>query len=447
VLSTDLIKKIKGSKFIGVMLDETCDISVHKKLAIYVRYIYNGEISVAFVGNEQITDCTAAGIESALLEFLVRTGISNDDLINVLGLGTDGAAVMTGRLNGLGAKLKARNNKLLQVHCIAHRLNLAASQAGKDINFCKRYHEMIHSLYKYYSDSSVRYDKLRELQEILIGKSSQITEPTSVRWLSVEAAVKIIFSNYGPVYQSLESDKTAGKADGLLKFIANAKFLLFTALLIDVLTVIGILSLTFQKDLVNISHIRASISATKATLETMKTRSETVSKVLSELGNIPEPGTKNKYQQLEVIDNQQTRDEFSNLRQTYIDKLILNLNNRFPEDQLQTLECFDIVLNPKRYPDQAGDLPNYGNDQLSSLLSFYDTLVNSERAKSHFLMFKHFARSQKALTFDSFIKLLINEYEDEFPDFVLLGKIAMIIPVSSAPCELQNALKKKCTTD
>ncbi|XP_060601868.1 uncharacterized protein C17orf113-like [Ruditapes philippinarum] len=333
----------------------------------------------SFVGNEQITDCTGAGIESALLEFLVRTGISNDNLMNVLGLGTDVAAVMTGCLNGLGAKLKARNNKLLQ--------------------------------------------------------------------LSVEAAVKIIFSNYGPVYQSLESDKTAGKADGLLKFIANAKFLLFTALLIDVLTVIGILSLTFQKDLVNISHIRASISATKATLETMKTRSETVSKVLSEVGDIPEPGKKNKYQQLEVTDNQQTRDEFSNLRQTYIDTLTLNLNNRFPEDQLQTLECFDIVLNPKRYPDQAGDLPNYGNDQLSSLLSFYDTLVNSERAKSHFLMFKHFVRSQKALTFDSFIKLLINEYEDEFPDFVLLGKIAMIIPVSSAPCErgfsVQNALKNK----
>ena len=39
---------------------------------------------------------------------------------------TDGAAVVTGCHNGLGVKLKQLNNILIQVHCVAHRLNLAA---------------------------------------------------------------------------------------------------------------------------------------------------------------------------------------------------------------------------------------------------------------------------------------------------------------------------------
>ena len=57
------------------MLDKTCDISFHKKLAIYVRYLVDGEASVAFLCNKQITDCTANGIEAALIHVLTQKGI------------------------------------------------------------------------------------------------------------------------------------------------------------------------------------------------------------------------------------------------------------------------------------------------------------------------------------------------------------------------------------
>ena len=151
---------------------------------------------------------------------------------------------MTGRLNGLGAKLKRRNSEFVQVHCVAHYLNLAASQAGKAIEYRQSYHSRIHSLYFYYTNSQPRYDRLRELQVLLHDKAQQMTEPTSVRWLSVEACVKKIFSSYDAIVMSLEGEKDP-KAIGLFQFTANGLFLLFTALLIDVLTVIGILSLTF----------------------------------------------------------------------------------------------------------------------------------------------------------------------------------------------------------
>ena len=85
--------------------------------------------------------------------------------------------------------------------------------------------------------------------------------------------------------------------------------------------------------------------------------------------------------------------------------------------------------------------------QLNQLLTFCDACVDAERAKSHFLLFKHFARSYKTLKFDQFAKLLITEFGEEYPDFVVLTKIALIIPVSSASCErgfsVKNALKTK----
>ena len=103
---------------------------------MYVKFLVNGEVNVAFVGNEYITDSTAAGIEMALLYFLTRKGISAEHLSNVYGLGTDGPPVMVGRHNGVGVRLQRRSQHLIQVHCVAHRLNLAASQAAKDIAYC-----------------------------------------------------------------------------------------------------------------------------------------------------------------------------------------------------------------------------------------------------------------------------------------------------------------------
>lgn len=105
-------------------------------------------------------------------------------------------------------------------------------------------------------------------------------------------------------------------------------------------------------------------------------------------------------------------------------------------------------LNPKRYPDEMVNLVNHGTDQLNSLLSLFENHVVTDRAKAHFLMFKHLTRSQKALSFEKFAILLITEYGNEYPDFSVLAKIALIIPVFSAPCErgfsVQNALKTKC---
>ena len=54
-----------------------------------------------------------------------------------------------------------------------------------------------------------------------------------------------------PLLMSLEGEKNP-KAIGLFHLITNSLFLLVTALLIDVLTMIGILSLTFQKDSVEL---------------------------------------------------------------------------------------------------------------------------------------------------------------------------------------------------
>ena len=106
--------------------------------------------------------------------------MQEDDYSRIVRLGTNGAAVMTGHHNGPGVKLKQLDNILIQVHCVAHRLNLAASRASKDIDYLDWYKGQINSIYKFYSNSSVRFDKLREIQQLMHGKVKQVVEPSSV---------------------------------------------------------------------------------------------------------------------------------------------------------------------------------------------------------------------------------------------------------------------------
>ena len=228
--------------------------------------------------------------------------------------------------------------------------------------------------------------------------------------------------------------------------------MLVTALLIDVLTVIGILSLTFQKDSVDLSHIRHCIESTTNTLEAMKVGSDQVDGVFRALGNVPAAGVKNSYNEVDITDNNQLRNRFSNFRESYLNTLIEYLGARFPKSDIDLLACLDTLLNPMRYPNSHADIQQYGQDQLDTLCAHFQNETDRNRAQAAFLVFKHLTKSYKgSLSFSQFCCKLITELNDQYPDFANLARLALIIPVSSAPCEppcergfsVQNALKTK----
>ena len=354
---------------------------------------------------------------------------------------------MTGRHNGLGVKLKQLNNILIQVHCVAHRLNLAASQASKDIDYLEQYKGQINSIYKFYSNSDVRYDKLREIQQLMHEKVKRVVEPSSVRWLSVKVCVKMIFECFDSLVMSLENEKSSNAtAVGIWQFAASAQFLLIAVVLIDVLSIIGTLSLLFQMDIANLSVIKHSVILTVETIQGMIDGSPTVNRVLVDLGDVP--GTeKNWYKGVEIADNNNLRTRFNSVRRGYLNQLINNLHDRFPEDDLELLECFDVIFNPRRLPDDVRELGKHGIQQLNKLCHHFETVLDSDKCKNQFLQFKHLLRSYRAMNFEQFTSTLIHEYKHVHPDFVQLALISLVIPVASAPCErgfsVQTSIKTK----
>ena len=94
-----IMRRIKDSPFIGIMVDESLDVAVQKKLVLYCRIAHVGEAKIEFGANIEVRDGKAETITQAITTFLDDNQI---DINKVSGLGTDGANIMVGRKTGVG---------------------------------------------------------------------------------------------------------------------------------------------------------------------------------------------------------------------------------------------------------------------------------------------------------------------------------------------------------
>ncbi|KAG7165648.1 Zinc finger protein 862-like 7 [Homarus americanus] len=74
----------------------------------------------------------------------------------LVGIGTDGANVMTGCRNGLVARLRRDLEKpeLEGIHCTAHKIELAYKDAVKDVPLAKKVNLLLLSIYLFYEEFS-----------------------------------------------------------------------------------------------------------------------------------------------------------------------------------------------------------------------------------------------------------------------------------------------------
>ena len=100
-----------SSQFFAIMIDESTDIAILKEMVIYAWYVTpKAEICITFLNILPLRDGTAETIEEAVIAYLESKSISISHLV---GFGSDGASVMTGRHGGVAARLKHRQPCLL----------------------------------------------------------------------------------------------------------------------------------------------------------------------------------------------------------------------------------------------------------------------------------------------------------------------------------------------
>ncbi|KAJ8050285.1 hypothetical protein HOLleu_03426 [Holothuria leucospilota] len=228
------------------MINESTDISITHKMVVYTKLMNcSGRSEIHFLKNIEVCDGTAEGIYSKLKDVCADFEIP---LQKVKGFCSDGASVMVGRKTGVSARLKSDSSGLVSsVHCVAHRLAFAASQAIEGIPFLEKLQTSISKLFQYIRSSTNRMHKFTELQDMLDDEKVQLVAVHQVRWLSMHRAVRALHKSFPSVLLLLEHDASEDKvtAHGLHSFLNKSVALLSVALLRDVLSIITTLSTVF----------------------------------------------------------------------------------------------------------------------------------------------------------------------------------------------------------
>ena len=123
-----IICELKNSKYYTISLDSTPDISNVDQLTSIVRYVSPTGPEERFIKFFDMDSHNAENLQDKLFTFLNQNGI---DIGYCRGQSYDNASNMSGRYNGLQARIKQLNEFAEYVHCFAHSLNLIGKCAAE----------------------------------------------------------------------------------------------------------------------------------------------------------------------------------------------------------------------------------------------------------------------------------------------------------------------------
>lgn len=128
-----LIVRIKKAEIFSVMCDETTDISTVEQMSLCVRIFDEKNFCVEdlFLQFIELSDVTGRGLAKTILETLTAMNL---DISKIRGQGYDGAAAMSGRLNGVQAIIRETVPTAIFVHCSSHTLSLAIADSCNNVS-------------------------------------------------------------------------------------------------------------------------------------------------------------------------------------------------------------------------------------------------------------------------------------------------------------------------
>lgn len=443
---SDVLQEIQSSSYFSILCDETTDISVLNQLIIYIKYVSltSKEPKVSFLSVCNINNGKAATITDNLLRELNANGL---DLSKLVGLGSDGAAVMVGNRNGVAKLLKDETNGLLvNCHCIAHRLALACAQAANEIKYLKKFKDVITQLFYYFQRSSVRMSGLQEMHDLLDSPDIKLKRASDTRWLSHDIAMQSLRRTLVSVVAALEresEERNDCTARGLALFLKTYDFVGSLLMLSDALPVLSMLSKAWQKADVDLNVIKDLVDST---ISTMNTLAKEPGIHFAQLKHLLETD----WADLKISYSEKSARAFKEgVYNEFFKNIVDNLITRFPDFPL--MEAFK-VFSPADYKQSQERL----KDDMNLLIEHYSANgnpppIDQDAARMEWqplsLMMLSSTKYSKLTNREVMIQLAVKpEFQDAFPNMSRLAAIGLSLPVSTAECERGFSAVKRIKT-
>ena len=275
----DIISSLQKFRYFAVLMDGSTDSSVVvEKELVYVMFVGpDGNIKCCLFCLKDVSDATSPGIKSLLLDSFTESGVNLPE--KLISICVDGAAVNQGVRRGLSTLLRHDLPWLVSIHCMNHRLELAAKDAYSN-SFMSEVSTMLSNLHTVYEKSPKKVLQLRQIADIMDEAIRKPEKASGTRWVQHKSrALKSLILSYSVIVAHIESMaseasslKSADKLKykGYLKKLTSYKFVLYVLFFDSLLDPFAALSCCLQGTSADLPLVVAKLKAFHVSVARLK---------------------------------------------------------------------------------------------------------------------------------------------------------------------------------
>lgn len=254
-IEIQLLERINASPWYALQVDESTDIANKAILLVYVRYLHQEDVHEDVLCALSLpTNTTGAELFKSLDGYIS----GNLKWSFCVGICTDGAAAMTGRLSGLTTRIKDVAPESKSTHCIIHREMLASRKISPEFNSVLNDVVKVINHIKAHALNSRLFEQLCEDTD---AEHKCLLLHTEIRWLSRGRSLTRVFELREPLKIFLLE-----KNSPLAAHFSDKVWVAKLAYLCDIFNLLNELNLSLQGKMTTVFKLADKVAGFKAKL-------------------------------------------------------------------------------------------------------------------------------------------------------------------------------------
>ena len=210
-----VLSEIHEAPYYAILADEATDINKHEQLCVCIRWVNNQyEVNEDILGLMQVPKTDSATLFGAIKDIIIRCILPFE---KCRGQAYDGAANMSGHLNGVAARVKKEQNSALHVHCLAHSLNLCLQDLSRACESIRAGLHLVMELVQLIKWSPKRSSLFEKVKSEVSPDVIDLKPLCPTRWTVRTGAIQAILDNYAALCETLEEVNSTGRDEYAMK--------------------------------------------------------------------------------------------------------------------------------------------------------------------------------------------------------------------------------------
>lgn len=440
-----VVKEIKSCNYFGIMVDETCDVSVQEQVTFCIRTVdENFEICEDFLGFYAAPNTEGKTLFNIVKDILARFDLPVEKL---RGQCYDGAAQMQGRFKGLQTLIKDIQPQALYVHCAAHSLSLAVEDCLRHLSCMRDIMNFAKDLINTIRESPKRMHVFKTILGNQNSASTGLRPLCPTRWTMRASSLNQILKNYSSLVEFFqlfsESDTSdaAAKCSGYLEQMTNFKTFWFLSLYSLVMSPVEEVNSQIQSKHIGVAEVKSKLGFLYDVIENNRNDFEQFwGKCMNEKPSfVDEPILPRQRRIPKKLENVESSAAYIHsspkeyFKQVYIeacDTVLMCVRERFQSSGLNLVSAVE---------EECISAMNSGSNEVKNIQEFFCSDLDHTRLLLHLTMLNDVAKQRNvSLSSMNDVKKFIVEdkgVKDLLPEVTRCLKLLRTVPVTTATAE------------